>query len=80
MFLPIACKRLRDRPAQAAASMRAQRSTVIQTVTQASGSPSRRKPVANYNHCHAMTMESFEVLRHMIVRQRLVDVQECLLR
>jgi hypothetical protein len=34
--------------------------------------------VANYNHCHALTIEYFEVLRHMLVRQRLVDVQECL--
>ena len=34
--------------------------------------------VANYNHCHAMTMAYFEVLRHFEVRTRLSDVQECL--
>lgn len=69
---------LRDRTSQAAASMRAQRSTVIQTVTQGERVAVTTESVANYNHCHAMTMEYFEVLRHLIVRQRIVDVQECL--
>lgn len=69
---------LRDRTSQAAASMRAQRSTVIQTVSQGERVAVTTESVANYNHCHAMTMEYFEVLRHLIVRQRLVDVQECL--
>ena len=69
---------LRDRTSQAAASMRAQRSTVIQTVSQGERVSVTTESVANYNHCHAMTMEYFEVLRHLIVRQRLVDVQECL--
>lgn len=69
---------LRDRTSQAAASMRAQRSTVIQTVTQGERVAVTTESVANYNHCHAMTVEYFEVLRHLIVRQRIVDVQECL--
>jgi hypothetical protein len=69
---------LRDRTSQSAASMRAQRSTVIQTVTQGERVSVTTESVANYNHCHAMTMEYFEVLRHLIVRQRIVDVQECL--
>jgi hypothetical protein len=69
---------LRDRTSQAAASMRAQRSTVIQTVSQGERVSVTTESVANYNHCHAMTMEYFEVLRHLIVRQRIVDVQECL--
>lgn len=69
---------LRDRTSQAAASMRAQRSTVIQTVSQGERVEVITESVANYNHCHAMTVEYFEVLRHLIVRQRLVDVQECL--
>ena len=69
---------LRDRTSQAAAAMRAQRSTVIQTVTQGERVAVTTETVANYNHCHAVTMEYFEVLRHLIVRQRLVDVQECL--
>ncbi len=69
---------LRDRTSQAAAAMRAQRSTVIQSVAQGERVSVVTETVANYNHCHAMTMEYFEVLRHLIVRQRLVDVQECL--
>ncbi|HET8711011.1 MAG TPA: helix-hairpin-helix domain-containing protein, partial [Spongiibacteraceae bacterium] len=69
---------LRDRTSQAAAAMRAQRSTVIQSIAQGERVSVVTESVANYNHCHAMTMEYFEVLRHLIVRQRLVDVQECL--
>lgn len=69
---------LSDRTSQAAAAMRSQRSTVIQTVSQGERVSVVTETVANYNHCHAMTVEYFEVLRHMIVRQRLTDVQECL--
>jgi competence ComEA-like helix-hairpin-helix protein len=69
---------LRDRTSQAAAAMRAQRSTVIQTISQGERVAVTTESVANYNHCHAMTIEYFEVLRHLIVRQRLTDVQECL--
>ena len=69
---------LRDRTSQSAASMRAQRSTVIQTMSQGERVAVTTESVANYNHCHAMTIEYFEVLRHLIVRQRIVDVQECL--
>ena len=58
--------------------MRAQRSTVIQTVSQGERVAVTTESVANYNHCHAMTVEYFEVLRHLLVRQRIVDVQECL--
>jgi len=69
---------LRDRTSQAAAAMRAQRSTVIQTVSQGERVAVTTETVANYNHCHALTIQYFEVLRHLLVRQRLVDVQECL--
>ena len=34
--------------------------------------------VANHNHCHAMTIQYFEVLRHLRVTHELADVQECL--
>ncbi|MBF0160997.1 MAG: helix-hairpin-helix domain-containing protein [Magnetococcales bacterium] len=69
---------LRDRTSQSAASIRAQRATVVQGVSQREGMSVVTETVANYNHCHAVTMEYFEVLRHLIVRQRLTDVQECL--
>ena len=31
--------------------------------------------VANHNHCHAITVQYFEVLRHLRVTHELVDVQ-----
>ena len=34
--------------------------------------------IANYNHCHALTIEYFEVLRHFQVSQEMSAVQECL--
>ncbi len=50
----------------------------MQTVRQGEQVRAETESVANYNHCHAITIQYFEVLRHLLVRQRLVDVQECL--
>lgn len=69
---------LRDRTIQSASSLRSQRSTVVQTVSQGERVTASTESVANYNHCHAITIQYFEVLRHLLVRQRLTDVQECL--
>lgn len=69
---------INDKTVQAANSVRSQRSTVIQTVSQGERFQVSAEVVANYNHCHAMTMQYFEVLRHFEVSTRLVDVQECL--
>jgi hypothetical protein len=73
-----ALNQLRDRTIQSASSVRSQRSSVIQTVRQGERVTATTESVANYNHCHAITIQYFEVLRHLLVRQRLVDVQECL--
>lgn len=73
-----ALNQLRDRTVQSASSVRSQRTSVVQTVTQGERVTATTETVANYNHCHAMTIQYFEVLRHMLVRQRLSDVQECL--
>ena len=73
-----ALQTLRDRTSQGAASVRNRRSTVVQTVTQGERTVAQSESVANYNHCHALTMQYFEVLRHLLVRQELVQVQECL--
>ena len=73
-----ALQQLRDRTSQSASAVRNQRSTVIQTVRQGERVTAQTEVVANHNHCHAITMQYFEVLRHFLVRQRLVDVQECL--
>ncbi len=71
-------QQLRDRTAQAATAVRSQRSTVIQSVRQGERVEVETEVVGNHNHCHAITVQYFEVLRHLLVRQRLVDVQECL--
>ena len=73
-----ALNQLRDRTVQSASSVRSQRSSVVQTVAQGERVTATTESVANYNHCHAITVQYFEVLRHLLVRQRLVDVQECL--
>lgn len=71
-------QKLRDRTVQSANAVRSQRSTVIQSIAQGETFEVSSETVANYNHCHAMTIEYFEVLRHFRVQQRLVDVKECL--
>lgn len=67
-----------DRTVQSASSIRSQRSTVIQTVSQGERFQVSAEVIANYNHCHAMTVQYFEVLRHFEIRTRLAGVQECL--
>lgn len=69
---------INDRTVQSASSVRSQRATVIQTVSQGERFQVSAEVVANYNHCHAMTIQYFEVLRHFEIRTRLADVQECL--
>lgn len=73
-----ALNQLRDRTIQSASAVRSQRTSVVQTVRQGERVTATTETVANYNHCHAITVQYFEVLRHVLVRQRLVDVQECL--
>ena len=74
-----ALNQLRDRTIQSASSVRTQRTSVVSTVSQGERVSATTESVANYNHCHAITVQYFEVLRHLLVRQRLTDVQECLL-
>ncbi|KUI41651.1 hypothetical protein AU197_25770 [Mycobacterium sp. IS-1590] len=71
-------QQVRDRTLQAASSTRSQRSTIVQTVRQGETMRVQTEVVANHNHCHAVTMEYFEVLRHFQVSHELADVQECL--
>jgi len=73
-----ALNQLRDRTVQSASAVRSLRSSVVQSVTQGERVIATTETIANYNHCHAITVQYFEVLRHLLVRQRLVDVQECL--
>ncbi|GAB2629659.1 hypothetical protein GCM10026987_28550 [Belliella aquatica] len=69
---------IREKTMQNASSLRSQRSTVITTVSQSETTTVTTESVGNYNHCHAITIQYFEVLRHLAVYNELVDVQECL--
>ena len=72
-------QKIRDKTVQSANAVRSQRATVIQTATQGERFSVETEVIANYNHCHSMvTMEYFEVLRHLKVQQHLADVRECL--
>lgn len=69
---------LKDSIMQSASAVRSQRSTVIETISQSETMSVQTEVIANHNHCHSMTMEYFEVLRHFAIEQKVADVQECL--
>lgn len=71
-------QKLRDRLVQSASAVRSLRSTVIQTVAQGERFEVSSESVANYNHCHAITIQYYEVIRHFRIRQRFVGARECL--
>jgi hypothetical protein len=70
-------QRIHDATMQAASSVRSLRSTVVQTVTQTDTTKAMTEVVANHNHCHAMTIQYFEVLRHFLVEHTLDAVSRC---
>jgi len=69
---------LSDRTRQSASAVRSQRTTVVKTVAENEKYKATTESVANYNHCHSVTIQYFEVLRNMKIYQKLADVQECL--
>lgn len=69
---------LRDRTLQSASAVRGLRSSVVHTVSQGEAVRATTEVVANHNHCHAITIQYFEVLRHLKLVHELADVQECL--
>jgi hypothetical protein len=69
---------LRDRTLQSASAVRNLRSTIVQTSRQGETVRATTEVVANHNHCHALTIQYFEVLRHLKITHELTDVQECL--
>lgn len=73
-----ALNQARDRTLQSASAVRGQRATVVQTARQGESVRAQTEAIANNNHCHALTIEYFEVLRHFQVSQELAQVQECL--
>ncbi|WP_395340219.1 hypothetical protein PN836_016365 [Ningiella sp. W23] len=69
---------LQDNTSQSASSLRSQRNSVVQSVQQNESVAAQTEVIKNHNHCHAITVEYFEVLKHYAIEQNLVDVQECL--
>jgi len=69
---------LRDRVVQRSSAVRDERSTTVESVAQGETLRAETETIANYNHCHAMTIEYFEVLRHFIITHELADVREVL--
>jgi len=55
---------LHDRVRQASSSIRSLNSTVIVQASQTEKSALQTRRVANHNHCHALTIQYYEVLRH----------------
>lgn len=67
-----------DRTQQAATAVRSQRATVVTGRQQHESVSVTAEVVANYNHCHSMTVEYFEVLKHYRVDLELASAQQCL--
>ncbi len=51
--------------------------SVVTTVQEGQRYGVTSEVVANHNHCHALTMMYFEVLRHYAIFQELSSVEEC---
>ena len=69
---------LRELTMQSATATRGVRSTTVVSVGEEETARATTEVVANHNHCHAITVQYFEVLRHLRVDTELEDVQECL--
>ena len=72
-------QRIDDATRQAASAVRSRRSTVVRALDQTERVEARAEVVANYNHCHALTIQYFEVLRHFLVKHDIASVREALL-
>ncbi|MFB6456421.1 papain-like cysteine protease family protein [Chitinophaga sp. Hz27] len=70
-------ERLRQSIMQNAESYRQLNASVVTSVQEGQTYGATADVVANHNHCHALTMMYFEVLRHFAIYQELVNVEEC---
>jgi hypothetical protein len=70
-------EKLRQHITQNAESFRQLNSSVVTTVKENQQYSATTEVVANHNHCHALTVLYFEVLRHFAVYQELSSVEEC---
>jgi GH25 family lysozyme M1 (1,4-beta-N-acetylmuramidase) len=67
---------LHDRVRQATTSVRSLNSTVIMEASQAESNAIQTRRVANHNHCHALTIEYYEVLRQYRMTTRFAGRRE----
>jgi len=70
-------EKLRQSITQNADSYRQLNASVVTTVQEGQQYAVTSEVIANHNHCHALTMMYFEVLRHYAVFQKLSAVEEC---
>lgn len=71
-------EKLRQAITQNAQSYRQLNATVVTAVREDQQYSVTTDVVANHNHCHALTMMYFEVLRHFAIYQELTNVEECI--
>ena len=70
-------EKLRQSIMQNAEGYRQLNASVVTTVQEGQRYAVTTEVVANHNHCHALTMMYFEVLRHFAVYQELAFAEEC---
>jgi hypothetical protein len=70
-------EKLRQSIMQNAEGYRQLNASVVTTVQEGQRYAVTTEVVANHNHCHALTMMYFEVLRHFAVYQELASAEEC---
>jgi hypothetical protein len=70
-------EKLRQSIMQNAEGYRQLNASVVTTVQEGQRYGVTSEVVANHNHCHALTMMYFEVLRHYAVIQKISTVEEC---
>ena len=69
-------QRLSDKYGQASRAVRTLRSTVVTQVSQREREAIQTRAVTNHNHCHAMTVLYYEVLRHYRVVTECISIQK----
>ncbi|HWP34781.1 MAG TPA: hypothetical protein VNM66_04215 [Thermodesulfobacteriota bacterium] len=72
-------QRLDDLTAQATTAVRSLNSTVIVQASQQEREALQTRTITNHNHCHAMTVQFYEVLRHFKVVTEYVGLQRVVL-
>ena len=74
-----AIQQLSDSVAQASASVRRLHSTVVVSASQTERDRVETRTVTNHNHCHALTVLYYEIVRHFLVSTRLARKRDVIL-